>query len=147
MTTDSGFTARGFRWLDVDGAACICCSSNPTGSSTRRTFPMNPRSKRDPDLWSGLCLINVIRYTCEDMERDAYQLAMLWHAASSMGPPCVKKAGPSVEINSVNRVGYGNLDKRTTDLCNVSSQDVIKAVGGSGLPVCNHAWRTGLSFE
>jgi len=78
---------------------------------------MNPSSTRVPDPWSGLCLVNVIRYVREEEKRDAYQLAILWHVASSMGPPCVKNAGPSVEINSVNKVGYGNWDNSTSDLC------------------------------
>ena len=58
-------------------------------------------------------------------KRDTYQLAMLWHAASSIGPPCVKNVGPKVEINSVNKVGYGNWDKRTRDLCKIHGQNTI----------------------
>ena len=38
---------------------------------------MNPSSTHVPDSWSGLCLVNVIRYTHEETERNAYQLAML----------------------------------------------------------------------
>jgi hypothetical protein len=89
---------------------------------------MNPSSTRIPNLWSGLCLINVIRHACEGKKGNAYQLAMLWHAASSIGPPWVKKAGPSVDINSVNNVGYGNWDNSTRDLCNVFGQSTAETV-------------------
>lgn len=61
----------------------------------------------------------------DENKRDTYQLAILWHAASSIGPPCVKKAGPSVEISSVNKVGYGNWDKSTRDLCKVLGQSIV----------------------
>ena len=66
---------------------------------------MNPRSTHVPDSWSGLSLVNVIHWVLQEKERDTHQLAMLWHAASNMGPPCVKNAGPSVDISSVNNVG------------------------------------------
>ena len=45
-----------------------------------------------------------------------------------MGPPCDKNAGPSVEINWVNKVGYGNWDNSTRDLYNILGQSVIEAV-------------------
>jgi hypothetical protein len=77
-------------------------------------------------------------------ERDAYQLAILWHAASSMGPPCVRNAGPRAEINSVNNVGYGNRDNSTRDLCIALGHKVIEVVK-NGSPVCSHVWRNGLS--
>jgi hypothetical protein len=125
LTTGFILTGWGFRRSGTDDIACICCSSNPTGSSTRRTFPKNPSSTRIPNLWSGLCLVNVIRHTCGEKKCDTYQLAMLWHAASSIGPPCVKKAGPKVEISSVNKVGYGNWDKSTRDLYKVPGQNNI----------------------
>ena len=128
ITTGLVLTGWGFRRSGVEEIVCICCSSNPTGSSTRRTFPMNPSSTRIPNLWSGLFLINVIRCACKEGKGGAYQLAMLWHAASSMGPPWVKKAGPSVDINSVNSVGYGNWDKSTRDLCNVLGQNIARTV-------------------
>ena len=105
---------------------------------------MNPSSTHVPDLWSGLCLVNVIRYTHKEKKRGAYQLAILWHAASSMGPPCVKNAGPRAEINSVNKVGYGNRDNSTRDLYDTFGQKVIEVVKNGSL-VCSHAWRTGLS--
>ena len=38
---------------------------------------MNPSSTHVPDSWSGLCLVNVIRYASEEKEHNAYQLAML----------------------------------------------------------------------
>jgi len=63
---------------------------------------MNPSSTRVPNSWSGLCLVNVIRYAHEERKRNTYQLAILWHAASSMGPLCVKNAGPSTDINLEN---------------------------------------------
>ena len=87
---------------------------------------MNPSSTRTPNSWSGLCLINVIRNPRGEKRDDSYQLAMLWHAASSIGPPCVKKAGPRVDISSVNKVGYGNRDKSTRDLCNALGQNIIR---------------------
>lgn len=79
---------------------------------------MNPSSTHIPNSWSGLCLVNVIRYARDKKKkRGAHQPAILWHAASSIGPPCVENAGPSVEISSVNKVGYGNWDNSTRDLC------------------------------
>jgi len=133
-----------FRSPGVDGIACICCSSKPTGSSTWRTFPMKPSSTRIPNSWSGLCLVNVIRYARKE-KRSVYQFAILWHAASSIGPPCAKKAGPSVEINWVNKVGYGNWDNSTRDLCDVVCQNGIEVMRNDKL-VCSHAWMTCLSF-
>ena len=121
-------TGWGFRRPGVDGIPCICCSSNPTGSSTWSTFPMNPSSTHIPNSWPGLYLVNVIRYACGE-KRNVYQFAILWHAASSMGPPCVRKAGPRVEINWVNKVGYGNWDSSTRDLCDVPYQDAIEVAG------------------
>ena len=135
-----------FRRSGVDETVCICCSSNPTGSSTWRTFPMNPSSTHIPNAWSGLCLVDVIRYTRGGKKHAAYQLAILWHAASSMGPPCVKNAGPRAEINSVNKVGYGNWDNSTSDPCNIIGQKITEVVKGGSL-VYSHAWRTGLSSE
>jgi len=105
---------------------------------------MNPSSTHVPDSWSGLCLVNVIRCAREEKERDAYQLAILWHAASSMGPPCVKNAGPRVDINSVNKVGYGNRVNSTRDLCDALGQEATKVVKTGSL-VDSHAWRTCLS--
>ena len=105
---------------------------------------MNPSSTHTPDPWSGLCLGDVIRCAREEKMRDAYQLAMLWHAASIIGPPCVKNAGPRAEINSVNKVGYGNRDNSTRDLCDALGQKVIEVMRNGSL-VCSHAWRTGLS--
>lgn len=86
---------------------------------------MKPSSTRIPNSWSGLCLIHVIRYAREEKRHDTCQLAIFWHAASSIGPPCVKKAGPNVEISSVNKVGYGNWDKSTRDLCKVLGQNTV----------------------
>lgn len=77
-------------------------------------------------------------------KHDAHQLAILWHAASSMGPPCVKNAGPRVEINSVNKVGYGNWDNSTRDLCDVLGQKVVETTENGSL-VYSHVWRTDLS--
>ena len=88
---------------------------------------MKPSSTHIPNSWSGLCLVNVIHHSHEE-KHNVYQLAILWHAASSMGPPCVKKAGPSVEISWVNKVGYGNWDNSTRDLCDIVCQNAIKGV-------------------
>ena len=105
---------------------------------------MKPSSTRIPNSWSGLCLVNVIRYARKE-KRSVYQFAILWHAASSIGPPCAKKAGPSVEINWVNKVGYGNWDNSTRDLCDVVCQNGIEVMRNDKL-VCSHAWMTCLSF-
>ena len=107
---------------------------------------MNPSSTHIPDAWFGLCLVDVIHYARKEKKRDTYQPAILWHTASSMGPPCVKNAGPKVEINSVNNVGYGNWDNSTRDLCGVLGQKLVERAKNCSL-VCSHAWRTGLSSE
>ena len=45
-----------------------------------------------------------------------HQLAILWHAASSMGPPWLMKDGASLEMRVSNNEGYARCVNTTIDV-------------------------------
>lgn len=69
------------------------------------TDPKNPNSSIAPSDGSGLSFMSLALTKVIEVDL-AYQVAILWQAASSMGVPCVWYRGPKIDRIAENRAGY-----------------------------------------
>lgn len=117
-----------------DDVSVNCCSSPVCGSSTCTTLPRNPSSRVAPGVGSDLAswkeTYHQQKVLTEEGYRHTYQEAILWHAASSIGTPCVWNKGPKMEARAVNRAGYWWCVSITKDRCGDTIVSTVKYFKG-----------------
>lgn len=101
-----------------DEVSVSCWASDESGISTCITDPKKPSSNVPPGLGSCLCFASwESKKKRTSMQINTYQVAMLWHAASSIGVPCCSKRGPNIDARWVKKAGNWCWVRITRERC------------------------------